>query len=208
MIINSERILTLLNAFTKHSIAIFLDLTQQYMLYNLKFFYKLVCYEQDQYNMGKNYNTSKKKKKVQIFKKFFSSRVLNLNPMTVHQGYSLFHRKPPPKFEIEALFRLVMLYTDKKKIYIIVKSIHSLLCSESKINNTLNNRLIKISSIHEFTSLNTRIHIICRIDDHRVSNYLLLDLSKQRDIANRYDVLLTLVTDIQMFDLYADQQNK
>ncbi|KAE9530012.1 hypothetical protein AGLY_011474 [Aphis glycines] len=24
----------------------------------------------------------------------------------MHQGYSLFHRKPPPKFEIEALFRL------------------------------------------------------------------------------------------------------
>ncbi|KAE9540085.1 hypothetical protein AGLY_005337 [Aphis glycines] len=33
----------------------------------------------------------------------------------MHQGYSLFHRKPPPKFEIEALFRLVILYTDKKK---------------------------------------------------------------------------------------------
>ncbi|KAE9533243.1 hypothetical protein AGLY_009284 [Aphis glycines] len=32
----------------------------------------------------------------------------------MHQGYSLFHRKPPPKFEIEALFRLVMLYTDTK----------------------------------------------------------------------------------------------
>ncbi|KAE9525424.1 hypothetical protein AGLY_014224 [Aphis glycines] len=26
----------------------------------------------------------------------------------MHQSYSLFHRKPPPKFEIEALFRLVM----------------------------------------------------------------------------------------------------
>ncbi|KAE9521400.1 hypothetical protein AGLY_018222 [Aphis glycines] len=49
---------------------------------------------------------------------------------------SLFHRKPPPKFEIKALFRLVMLYTDtkKKKTYIIVKSIHSSLRSESKIN--------------------------------------------------------------------------
>ncbi|KAE9521694.1 hypothetical protein AGLY_017914 [Aphis glycines] len=34
----------------------------------------------------------------------------------MHQGYSLFHRKPPPNFEIEALFRLViMLYTDTKK---------------------------------------------------------------------------------------------
>ncbi|KAE9545419.1 hypothetical protein AGLY_000962 [Aphis glycines] len=52
----------------------------------------------------------------------------------MHQGYSLFHRKPPPKFEIEALFRLVMLYTDKKKkkTYIIVKLIHSSLRSESK----------------------------------------------------------------------------
>ncbi|KAE9531313.1 hypothetical protein AGLY_010519 [Aphis glycines] len=56
----------------------------------------------------------------------------------MHQGYSLFHRKPPPKFEIEALFRLVMLYTDKKKKkYIIVKSIHSSLRSESK--NTCSN---------------------------------------------------------------------
>ncbi|KAE9524486.1 hypothetical protein AGLY_015119 [Aphis glycines] len=44
----------------------------------------------------------------------------------MHQGYSLFHRKPSPKFEIEALFRLVMLYTDtKKKTYIIVNSIVS-----------------------------------------------------------------------------------
>ncbi|KAE9521322.1 hypothetical protein AGLY_018280 [Aphis glycines] len=33
----------------------------------------------------------------------------------MHQGYSLFHRKPTPKFEIEALYRLVMLYTDTKK---------------------------------------------------------------------------------------------
>ncbi|KAE9521269.1 hypothetical protein AGLY_018332 [Aphis glycines] len=33
----------------------------------------------------------------------------------MHHGYSLFHRKPRPKFEIEALFRLVMLYTDTKK---------------------------------------------------------------------------------------------
>ncbi|KAE9538596.1 hypothetical protein AGLY_005695 [Aphis glycines] len=30
-------------------------------------------------------------------------------------GYSLFHRKPSPKFEIEALFRLVMLYANTKK---------------------------------------------------------------------------------------------
>ncbi|KAE9528781.1 hypothetical protein AGLY_012356 [Aphis glycines] len=33
----------------------------------------------------------------------------------MYQGYSLFHRKPPTKFEIEALFRLVMLYTDTQK---------------------------------------------------------------------------------------------
>ncbi|KAE9530857.1 hypothetical protein AGLY_011319 [Aphis glycines] len=32
----------------------------------------------------------------------------------MHQEYSLCHRKPPLKFEIEALFRLVMLYTDTK----------------------------------------------------------------------------------------------
>ncbi|KAE9528889.1 hypothetical protein AGLY_012464 [Aphis glycines] len=52
----------------------------------------------------------------------------------MHQGYSLCHRKPPPKFEIKALFRLVMLYTDtQKKPQIIVESIHSSLRSESKI---------------------------------------------------------------------------
>ncbi|KAE9536992.1 hypothetical protein AGLY_006799 [Aphis glycines] len=50
----------------------------------------------------------------------------------MYQGYSLFYRKPPPKFEIKALFRLVMLYTDTKT-YIIVKSIHSSLRSESKM---------------------------------------------------------------------------
>ncbi|KAF0767690.1 Uncharacterized protein FWK35_00005207 [Aphis craccivora] len=33
----------------------------------------------------------------------------------MHQGYLLLHRKPPPKFEIGTLFRLVMLYTDTKK---------------------------------------------------------------------------------------------
>ncbi|KAE9521657.1 hypothetical protein AGLY_017953 [Aphis glycines] len=27
--------------------------------------------------------------------------------LITHQGYSLFHRKPPPKFEIEALFRQI-----------------------------------------------------------------------------------------------------
>ncbi|KAE9536778.1 hypothetical protein AGLY_006840, partial [Aphis glycines] len=31
----------------------------------------------------------------------------------MHQGYSLFHWKPPPKFEIEALFRLVMLWSSE-----------------------------------------------------------------------------------------------
>ena len=52
----------------------------------------------------------------------------------MHQGYPLFHRKPPPKFEIEALFRLVMLYTDThNKTHIIVKSIHPSLRSESKM---------------------------------------------------------------------------
>ncbi|KAE9544686.1 hypothetical protein AGLY_000228 [Aphis glycines] len=43
----------------------------------------------------------------------------------MNQGYSLLHRKPPPKFEIEALFRLVM-YTDTKK-----KHTHH--CSENQI---------------------------------------------------------------------------
>ncbi|KAE9525937.1 hypothetical protein AGLY_013986 [Aphis glycines] len=42
----------------------------------------------------------------------------------MHKRYSLFHRKPPPKFEIEALFRLVILYTDtKKKTHIILVTI-------------------------------------------------------------------------------------
>ncbi|KAE9528495.1 hypothetical protein AGLY_012066 [Aphis glycines] len=53
----------------------------------------------------------------------------------IHQGYSLFHRKPPLKFEIEALYRLVLLYRHKKKnTPIIVESIHSSLRLESKIN--------------------------------------------------------------------------
>ncbi|KAE9533034.1 hypothetical protein AGLY_009462 [Aphis glycines] len=43
------------------------------------------------------------------FKKNFSKKSKNFS------GYSLFHRKPSPKFEIEVLFRLVMLYTDTKK---------------------------------------------------------------------------------------------
>ncbi|KAE9542715.1 hypothetical protein AGLY_002626 [Aphis glycines] len=34
----------------------------------------------------------------------------------MHQGYSISHRKPSPKFDIEALFRLVTLYTDIKTI--------------------------------------------------------------------------------------------
>ncbi|KAE9521768.1 hypothetical protein AGLY_017819 [Aphis glycines] len=40
----------------------------------------------------------------------------------MHQVYSLFHRKLPPKFEIEALFRLVMLYTDTKKKHTSLKT--------------------------------------------------------------------------------------
>ncbi|KAE9524623.1 hypothetical protein AGLY_014673, partial [Aphis glycines] len=40
-----------------------------------------------------------------------------LSTSSMHQGNSLCHRKPPPKFEIEALFRLVMLYTDTKKTH-------------------------------------------------------------------------------------------
>ena len=57
----------------------------------------------------------------------------------MHQGYSLCHRKPPPKFEIEALFRLVMLYRHTKKTHIMVKSIHSSL--RSKLKNWLNENL-------------------------------------------------------------------
>ena len=55
-----------------------------------------------------------------IFFLFFSiflktvGKCLLLTSIT-HQGYSLLHWKPPPKFEIEALFRLNMLYTDTKK---------------------------------------------------------------------------------------------
>ncbi|KAF0756906.1 hypothetical protein FWK35_00027865 [Aphis craccivora] len=33
----------------------------------------------------------------------------------MHQLDSFFYRKPPPKFEIEALFRYVLVYTDTKK---------------------------------------------------------------------------------------------
>jgi len=58
-----------------------------------------------------------------------------------HLEYSLCHRKPPLKFEIESLFRQVMVYSDtKQKInthtrhtHIIVKSILSSLRSEYKI---------------------------------------------------------------------------
>jgi len=52
----------------------------------------------------------------------------------MHQEYSLYHGKPPRRFEIEALFRQVMLYiTDTKKTHIILKSIYSSL-SESIVN--------------------------------------------------------------------------
>jgi len=39
----------------------------------------------------------------------------------MHQGYSLCQRKPPLKFEIEALFRKIMLYTVHTLTHIIVK---------------------------------------------------------------------------------------
>ena len=58
----------------------------------------------------------------------------------MHQGYSLCHRKPPPKFEIEALFRQVILYIHRRtKKHITVKSIHSSLRSESKIKYNYTN---------------------------------------------------------------------
>ncbi|KAE9531210.1 hypothetical protein AGLY_010416 [Aphis glycines] len=48
----------------------------------------------------------------------------------MHQGYSLCHRKPPPKLEIETLFRQVMLYRHKKhtptSFNIITKTLHQL----------------------------------------------------------------------------------
>ncbi|KAF0731660.1 Uncharacterized protein FWK35_00027422, partial [Aphis craccivora] len=53
----------------------------------------------------------------------------------MHQLDSFCYWKPPPKFEIEALFRHVLLYTDtqkKKNTHNIVKAIHSSLRSESK----------------------------------------------------------------------------
>ncbi|KAF0771810.1 hypothetical protein FWK35_00016460 [Aphis craccivora] len=34
---------------------------------------------------------------------------------SMHQLDSFYYRKPPPKFDIEALFRHVLVYTDKKK---------------------------------------------------------------------------------------------
>ncbi|KAE9532935.1 hypothetical protein AGLY_009363, partial [Aphis glycines] len=46
-------------------------------------------------------------KKIDLVENWFRTSIM-------HQGYLLFHRKPPPKFEIEALFRQVMLYTDAK----------------------------------------------------------------------------------------------
>ncbi|KAE9544141.1 hypothetical protein AGLY_001830 [Aphis glycines] len=48
-----------------------------------------------------------------IFLKTVGKRKLFTSIM--HQGYSLLHRKPPPLFEIGALFRLVMMCTDTKK---------------------------------------------------------------------------------------------
>ncbi|KAE9537824.1 hypothetical protein AGLY_005796 [Aphis glycines] len=49
--------------------------------------------------------------------------------------YSLCHRKPLLKFKIEALFRLIQPYTDAKKHTSLyrINTIHSSLCSESKI---------------------------------------------------------------------------
>ncbi|KAE9533239.1 hypothetical protein AGLY_009280 [Aphis glycines] len=52
----------------------------------------------------------------------------------MYQGYSLCHRKPPLKFKIEALFLLVMLYTDTKK-------------KETHINN-LKNVCILFKKLH------------------------------------------------------------
>ncbi|KAE9539972.1 hypothetical protein AGLY_005224, partial [Aphis glycines] len=60
--------------------------------------------------------------KIPVFPSFFflffsiflkTVRKCLLFTFKLHQGYSLFHRKLPPKFEIEALFRLVMLFITK-----------------------------------------------------------------------------------------------
>ncbi|KAE9541256.1 hypothetical protein AGLY_004501 [Aphis glycines] len=54
----------------------------------------------------------------------------------MHQGYSLCHRKPSLKLEIEALFRLVMLYRDtktKKKTHIIKLTTYEELCIKFSI---------------------------------------------------------------------------
>ncbi|KAE9522508.1 hypothetical protein AGLY_017101 [Aphis glycines] len=77
----------------------------------------------------------------------------------MHQGYLLFHRKPPPKFEIEALFRLVMLYTDTKtkNKNIIVKSIHSSLRSKSK---TKQKRILQIYLQRSSCSRSRHLHIV------------------------------------------------
>jgi len=55
----------------------------------------------------------------------------------MHQEYSLSHRKSTPKFEIGALFRQVMLYTDtqKKTHHCKINTLlisNSSLCSESE----------------------------------------------------------------------------
>ncbi|KAE9524071.1 hypothetical protein AGLY_015552 [Aphis glycines] len=76
----------------------------------------------------------------------------------MHQGYSLFHRKPPPKFEIEALFRLVMLYTDTKKTYIIdiysvPKSFYTLRNTEQHIHTTKMLIWYQYTMVYSFGSL-------------------------------------------------------
>ncbi|KAE9521776.1 hypothetical protein AGLY_017827 [Aphis glycines] len=69
----------------------------------------------------------------------------------MHQVYSLFHRKLPPKFEIEALFRLVMLYTDTKKK-------HTSFVINSYSEKTILTPCFKIKVDYKFVF---KIHINC-----------------------------------------------
>ena len=73
--------------------------------------------------------------------------MFTFNPHNAPIGYPLCHQKPPPKFEIEALFRLVKLYTDTKKKTHHFKTIHSSLRSESKMYYYKNNVLIDICKL-------------------------------------------------------------
>jgi len=73
-----------------------------------------------------SYNHIKKKKSI-----FDNCWKIFTFDLLMHQGYSLRHQKQPPKFEIKALFRQVVLHTHTHT-HINEKSIHSTLRSKFK----------------------------------------------------------------------------